>query len=37
VQTMITVDKVSETETKKEEHGKFRFVPLLGEKSWLKD
>ena len=33
IQIMTTVLKISETETRKEEHGQFRFVPMLGDKA----
>jgi len=33
VQIMTTVTKISENETQKQEHGRFRFVPLLGDKA----
>lgn len=33
VQEMTTITRVSETEFKKREHGKFRFVPLLEDKA----
>jgi protein-L-isoaspartate(D-aspartate) O-methyltransferase len=34
VQEMITVEKVSDTETDIKEHGFFQFVPLLKDKNW---
>lgn len=34
VQTMIRIDKHSDTEITKTELGAFRFVPLLGDKAW---
>ena len=33
VQTMISLEKISETEIVKKEHGSFRFVPLLEDKA----
>ena len=33
VQIMTTIHKISETETRKEEHGHFRFVPMLEDKA----
>jgi len=33
VQTMFTVEKISESETKLTEHEQFRFVPMLGNKA----
>ena len=33
VQIMTTILKISETEFRKEEHGNFRFVPMLGDKA----
>jgi protein-L-isoaspartate(D-aspartate) O-methyltransferase len=33
IQIMTTVTKISESELKKREHGTFRFVPLLGNKT----
>jgi protein-L-isoaspartate(D-aspartate) O-methyltransferase len=33
VQEMTTMTRISETEFKKHEHGKFRFVPLLQDKA----
>jgi len=33
IQIMTTIHKVSETEIRKEEHGHFRFVPMLGDKA----
>jgi len=33
VQVMTTIYKVSETEVRKEEHGNFRFVPMLEDKA----
>jgi protein-L-isoaspartate(D-aspartate) O-methyltransferase len=33
VQEMTTITRISETEFKKDEHGKFRFVPLLEDKA----
>jgi len=33
VQTMVTIRKISETETERTEHSQFRFVPMLGNKA----
>ena len=33
IQIMTTIHKISETETRKEEHGNFRFVPMLEDKA----
>lgn len=33
-QIMTTVTRISENEFEKQEHGSFRFVPLLGDKAW---
>ncbi len=33
VQEMTTITRISKTEFKKQEHGKFRFVPLLEDKA----
>ena len=33
VQTMFTIQKISETEIKRTEHSQFRFVPMLGNKA----
>lgn len=33
VQVMTTIYKISETEVRKEEHGNFRFVPMLEDKA----
>ena len=33
VQIMTTIYKISETETRKQEHGNFRFVPMLEDKA----
>ena len=33
IQTMISLEKISETEIVKKEHGSFRFVPLLEDKA----
>ncbi|MEI6886132.1 MAG: protein-L-isoaspartate(D-aspartate) O-methyltransferase [Bacteroidota bacterium] len=33
VQIMTTIHKISETETRKQEHGNFRFVPMLEDKA----
>jgi len=33
VQTMVTIIKISEIETKRMEHDQFRFVPMLGNKA----
>jgi len=33
IQVMTTINKISETEIRKEEHGHFRFVPMLEDKA----
>lgn len=33
-QTMVRITRISDTETKREEFGTFRFVPLLGKQGW---
>jgi len=33
IQIMTTIHKISETEIRKEEHGHFRFVPMLEDKA----
>jgi protein-L-isoaspartate(D-aspartate) O-methyltransferase len=33
-QTMVRITRISATETKREEFGAFRFVPLLGSQGW---
>ena len=33
VQVMTTIHKISDTEFRKEEHGNFRFVPMLEDKA----
>lgn len=33
IQTMLTIKKISENETERQEHDQFRFVPMLGNKA----
>jgi protein-L-isoaspartate(D-aspartate) O-methyltransferase len=33
LQTMVTIQKISEGETRRLEHDQFRFVPMLGNKA----